>query len=94
MPSTTNQWITVYFSGRVQGVGFRFRTSEIARGYAVTGFVRNLRDGRVEMMAEGTPQEVTLMLTSVREALRANIASDTVQTSEATGQFESFEIIR
>ena len=94
MPSTHRQRITVYFSGRVQGVGFRFRTSEIARGYAVTGFVRNLRDGRVEMVAEGTLQEVIAMLASVREALQTNIASDTVQTSEATGQFETFEITR
>ncbi len=92
MPRTPHQRITVHFSGRVQGVGFRFRTREIADGYAVTGFVRNLRDGRVEMVAEGTPQEVAAILSAVRESLRANIASDTVQTGEATGHFEGFEI--
>ena len=43
----------VYFSGRVQGVGFRFTCQSLARGFEVAGYVRNLPDGRVELVAEG-----------------------------------------
>ena len=47
----------VYYSGRVQGIGFRYTAREVACGYEVTGFVRNLPDGRVEMAAEGDEEE-------------------------------------
>ena len=43
----------IYYSGRVQGVGFRFSTQRLASGFAVAGSVKNLRDGRVEVVAEG-----------------------------------------
>ena len=45
----------IIFHGRVQGVGFRYTTHRIARGFPVTGFVRNLTDGTVELVACGTP---------------------------------------
>ena len=45
----------VVFSGRVQGVGFRFTCQSLARGFDVAGYVRNLADGRVELVAEGEP---------------------------------------
>ena len=51
-----------YFSGRVQGVGFRFTTIHIAHGHRVVGFVRNLSDGRVELLAEGTKDELEKFL--------------------------------
>ena len=47
----------VLFSGRVQGVGFRYTACHIARHFTVTGYVRNLPDGRVELLAEGNPEE-------------------------------------
>ncbi|NBH73245.1 acylphosphatase [Clostridiaceae bacterium] len=42
-----------YFSGRVQGVGFRYQACRIARGLGLTGYVQNLWDGRVELEAQG-----------------------------------------
>ncbi len=42
-----------YFSGRVQGVGFRYQATRLARGLGLTGYVKNLYDGRVEMEAQG-----------------------------------------
>lgn len=48
----------IYVSGRVQGVGFRFRVQQLARGLDLTGWVRNLDDGRVEMELQGTQVEM------------------------------------
>src|SRR5579859_5139508 len=52
----------VHYSGRVQGVGFRLGTTAIARKYAVTGWVKNLKDGRVQLLAEGSEDEVKKFL--------------------------------
>ncbi len=59
----------VYYSGRVQGVGFRFTVHRVSRGYDVAGSVRNLPDGRVELIAEGAPAEVDAFLQAVRDAM-------------------------
>jgi acylphosphatase len=65
----------VYYEGRVQGVGFRFTTKQLARGFEVTGWVRNLADGRVELCAVGEPVEVAAFLRELEEesALAGNI---------------------
>lgn len=56
----------VHFSGRVQGVGFRFTCHSLARGYQVAGHVRNLADGRVEVVAEGESIELDNFLAAIR----------------------------
>lgn len=56
----------IYFSGRVQGVGFRYTCRQIAHGYEVAGWVRNLVDGRVEMEVEGAAQEVEAYTAAVQ----------------------------
>lgn len=56
----------VHYSGRVQGVGFRYTTRQIAQGYEVSGTVRNLDDGRVELVAEGDEEEVKQFLEAIR----------------------------
>ena len=48
----------IFYTGRVQGVGFRYTTKNVALGYEVTGTVRNLSDGRVELIAEGQREEL------------------------------------
>lgn len=63
----------VWYSGRVQGVGFRYQASRVARGYEVTGRVVNLADGRVEMVAEGAESEVRAFAEAVGEALAGYI---------------------
>lgn len=82
----------VLYSGRVQGVGFRWRASRIARDHAVAGFVRNLADGRVELVAEGGPSEVRCFLDEVRERLRGNIGTEDREEGPATGGFAGFSI--
>lgn len=82
----------VYYSGRVQGVGFRYTARSIARGFAVTGFVKNLSDGRVQLVAEGQPAEVRAFLNSLRADM-GHCISDVQETSgPATGGFSTFDI--
>jgi len=59
----------IYFSGRVQGVGFRATAKWLARGFDVAGWVRNLADGRVELLAEGDPAELDRFLSAIRDEL-------------------------
>lgn len=84
----------VHYSGRVQGVGFRFNAQWIARGFPVTGFVRNLADGRVELIAEGEAAEVDRFLAKVADSMAGNISHADVQRQQATGEFAGFEITR
>ena len=59
--------IHAFFEGRVQGVGFRFTAREIAQDLGITGWVKNLSDGRVELVAEGTRARVDELITLLRE---------------------------
>jgi acylphosphatase len=64
----------VFYEGRVQGVGFRYTARNVAKGYEVTGWVRNLPDGRVELHACGDTEEVRAFLTAIEESeLNAHI---------------------
>jgi len=83
---------TAHYSGQVQGVGFRATTVHTARGYDVTGYVRNLSDGRVELVAEGEREEVNKFLDAVADRMRDYIRSVQVDDSAASGQFTRFEI--
>ena len=74
--------ITVHFSGRVQGVGFRYRTLQIAKEFDVSGFVRNLEDGRVQLEAEGAPGEVRAFVDEVADKMDVFIRK--VERSEGT----------
>jgi acylphosphatase len=68
----------VFYEGRVQGVGFRFTVKQLARGYDVTGWVRNLPDGRVELQCSGALEEVEAFLEAIAESqLKAHIRSVT-----------------
>ena len=82
----------VIYSGRVQGVGFRFTCRHIAQSHAVTGFVKNLDDGNVQLVAEGAPEALDQFLAAVAERMGSNIRKAEASTSSPTGQFASFEI--
>jgi acylphosphatase len=83
---------TVLYSGHVQGVGFRYTTKSIARGHDVSGYVRNLPDGRVEMVAEGEPHEVDAFRRDVRDRFFNYIRDERCDVQAATGEFAEFEI--
>lgn len=66
----------VYYSGHVQGVGFRATAAGLARRHRVAGWVRNLPDGRVELLAEGEDGEVLAFLSDLRERMADHISGE------------------
>jgi acylphosphatase len=83
---------TVYYTGHVQGVGFRYTTHSIARNHEVTGYVRNLPDGRVELVAEGNRHQTDAFLKAIRDRLSNHIRDERNDIGPATGEFTTFEI--
>lgn len=81
----------VHYSGRVQGVGFRYAARSIAQLYAVAGYVKNLPDGRVELVVEGKTEDVSALLRAVSTEMGRYIRDVQETTSPATGQFTGFE---
>ena len=85
----------VYYSGRVQGVGFRYTVKQVAAGFEVSGTVRNLSDGRVELVVEGDVAELKAFQQAIRdEGLAHFIRDEEVEWSEARGGGRGFEIAR
>ena len=85
----------IFYSGQVQGIGFRYTAKAVALGFEVTGWVRNLADGRVELLAEGEKGELEAFRRAVREAgLEHFIRDEAVTWSPAQGGFRGFEIVR
>ncbi|MEX1040920.1 MAG: acylphosphatase [Pirellulaceae bacterium] len=85
--------LSVWFSGNVQGVGFRQTSWRIAQSHPVSGWVRNLPDGRVEMLVEGTTSDCTAYLAVVQERLEENIRSIQQSGVDGAPRQSSFEII-
>jgi len=83
----------VFYSGIVQGVGFRFKTRQMATGYEITGYVRNLPDGRVELVAEGETGEVHGFLERLKDTMSVFIRKAEVHDESPRGEFNGFEII-
>ena len=81
---------TYHFSGRVQGVGFRYTVQNIALQYNVRGYVRNLTDGRVELVLEGPDHEMDSIAESVRQKMNCYISDMKSDSGPATGEFEQF----
>ena len=87
--------LQVLFSGRVQGIGFRYTVKQTALGYEVTGWVKNLADGRVELLVEGERGELEAFQAAILEAgLRRFIRETQSDWSNGTGEFREFEIAR
>lgn len=83
----------VFYAGHVQGVGFRYTVKSLVLGFEITGLVRNLPDGRVELLAEGQQTELEAFQQAIREAgLAQFIRNEEAVWSEATGEFRSFDI--
>ena len=85
----------IFYSGNVQGVGFRYSVKSVAAGFEIVGIVRNLIDGRVELIGEGPREELEAFRTAVREAgLEHFIRNEVDSWDEITNEFRGFEIVR
>ena len=83
---------TYTFSGHVQGVGFRYTAQTLARNHPVSGYVRNLPDGRVEMVAEGEAKDLDALLEAIGRQMEGFIRDVGVSEGKATGEFAGFAI--
>jgi acylphosphatase len=81
-------------SGRVQGVGFRFFAERAAKKAGVVGWVRNLPDGRVETVVEGSDDAIERYLGELRKGPLGSRVTDVAVEDRQSGNFESFEITR
>jgi len=91
----TRRRMSVFFSGRVQGVGFRYTTKTVATGFEITGIVKNLPDGRVELVAEGSHAELDAFRAALHDAgLAGFIRDEQVVWADAKNEFRGFEIAR
>ena len=82
----------VQFSGRVQGVGFRYTVRGIAARHDVRGFVQNLNDGQVLLVVEGARRPLEAFIAAVESEMERYIANTQTAVLPATGEFTNFEI--
>jgi acylphosphatase len=82
----------VHYAGRVQGVGFRYTVRSLAMRFDVSGFVRNLPDGRVHLVVEGAAEEVDAFLNEVKMEMGHYIGDSQEKVRPAAGRFQTFEI--
>ena len=84
----------ILYSGHVQGVGFRYTAKTVATGFEISGVVRNLSDGRVELFAEGSREDLEAFRAAIRDAgLKPFIRGESVTWNAAQNKFRSFEIV-
>lgn len=87
------QRLHVFWSGRVQGVGFRYATESSALDLHLTGWVRNLPDGRVETVAEGSEKSLKRFLEEMASgSMKTYIQKTQLSWSMPTGEFDDFQI--
>ena len=87
--------MTIFYSGRVQNVGFRYAVKVVATGYEVTGAVRNLDDGRVELIVEGAKAELEDFQHGIQDSgVGRFIRNEVVNWTDAKNEFRGFEIVR
>ena len=83
---------TCHFTGRVQGVGFRYTVHNLAMPHNIRGYVRNLPDGRVELVMEGPDQDMDCLIDSIRHKMGQFIKRVDTQAEPPTTAFTGFSI--
>jgi acylphosphatase len=87
-----NRRLHAYYSGEVQGVGFRYSAQRAAEPLDITGWVKNLRDGRVELVCEGEKDALDSFLRKIDAMFSSYINNKDVEWTSACGEFEGFDI--
>ena len=82
----------VHYSGHVQGVGFRYTVERLATAHAVAGFVRNLADGRVQMVVDGDPAALDALMAAIADRMSGHIRDAAVDVRPSGGELVGFEI--
>lgn len=82
----------VFFSGTVQGVGFRHTVRTLVSHLAITGWVRNVSDGRVELVVEGPHNEIEALIALIEEEMSGYISSKQLTWENPTREYTSFSI--
>ena len=82
----------IIFTGRVQGVGFRFTAYNMANRHQLTGFVRNLFDGTVEMLAQGRPEDIDDCIQDIKESLAGYIKEARIEEIPPDPKYTDFRI--
>ena len=82
----------IIFSGRVQGVGFRYTARQIAARYGLTGFVRNLSDGTVEMFAQGRANDLAHCLRDIGESFAGYVRNTKIEDASPNTGYDEFSI--
>ena len=82
----------IIFTGRVQGVGFRFTAYNIARRHQLAGLVRNLLDGTVEMFAQGQPRDIDDCINDIKDSFGAYITQTKIEEAAFNPQYTDFKI--
>ena len=84
--------LQIWYTVRVQGVGFRYKTTQIAAGFDVCGFVENLDDGRVHLLAVGDESETRAFADEIAKVMRDFIKSTDERADTADVSYKGFEI--
>jgi acylphosphatase len=93
MPMTNSpQRRHVLYEGRVQGVGFRWTCQHISKRFSVTGYVKNLPNGSVELVVEGEADEMSRFLGQIAEQMGGNIHFADVREETSTSEFDGFGV--
>ncbi len=82
----------IIFRGRVQGVGFRFTAHRIADRHQLTGFVRNVPDGTVEMFAQGHSEDIDDCIRDIKESFAEYIRETEIEETAADPRYTEFKI--
>lgn len=82
----------VHYSGQVQGVGFRATAERIAKEYPVSGWIKNLQDGRVQMLVEGPSDAVEEFLKKIRAHWKDNIKKEEIEEQADSGKYKEFKV--
>lgn len=84
--------VHVFYIGIVQGIGFRYTAQDIASDLGISGWVKNLQDGRVELVAEGEEDILKDLLFKIKENLTGYIKNSKIEYLSPTNEFKEFEI--
>jgi len=82
----------IIFTGRVQGVGFRFTALDLANRHRLTGFVRNLADGAVELVVQGQLEQIHDLLRDIQDKYKDYITETKINETPSNSQFKDFKI--